>query len=163
MKTNSNVFGVVFASATIAASLLFATAAQADDKNTQQGILKCDVAGGIGMILGSSKKMTCVFTKKDGSVENYDGRVLKIGVDIGVTKESHITWAVLAPSGSNDLGALSGNYAGVTAEVTVAGGVGANVLVSAGNQFTLQPISVQTQTGLNVAGGIGSIKLEYVK
>jgi len=89
--------------------------------------------------------------------------VLKIGVDIGITKESHITWAVLAPSGSNEVGALSGNYTGVSGEVTVAGGVGGNVLVSAGKQFTLQPISVQTQTGLNIAGGIGSIKLEYVK
>jgi hypothetical protein len=163
MKTGSNFFKVVAAGAAIAASLVFTTAVQASEGNVQKGILKCDVAGGVGMLLGSKKKMTCVFTKKNGDVEKYDGRVLKIGVDIGITKESHITWAVLAPSGSNEVGALSGNYTGVSGEVTVAGGVGGNVLVSAGKQFTLQPISVQTQTGLNIAGGIGSINLEYVK
>jgi hypothetical protein len=146
----------------IAATFLMAGMAVAED-NVQKGTLKCDVEGGIGLLLGSKKDMTCVFTKTDGTVENYTGRVLTIGVDIGVTKESHIAWAVLAPSGENDAGAMAGSYTGVTAEATVAGGVGANVLVSAGNQFTLQPISVQTQTGLNIAGGIGSIKLEYVK
>lgn len=163
MKSISNSFGATLFGVIFAATLFVTAAAQAADNNTQQGILKCDVEGGVGMILGSKKKMTCVFTKADDTVENYEGRVLTVGVDIGITKESHITWAVLAPSGSNDKGALAGDYAGVTAEVTVAGGVGANVLVSAGNQFTLQPLSVQTQKGLNIAGGIGSIKLEYVK
>lgn len=160
----SNFPGLTLVRSALAASVILASTAYAEDtKNTQQGVLKCDVEGGIGMILGSKKKMTCVFTKNDGTVENYTGHVLKIGVDIGVTKDSHIIWGVLAPSGINDAGALAGNYDGVTAEATVVGGVGANVLVSAGNQFTLQPISVQTQTGLNVAGGLGSIKLEYVK
>lgn len=156
--------GVNLIRSALAATVILAGAAYAEDaKNTQQGVLKCDVEGGVGMILGSEKKMTCVFTKNDGTVENYAGHVLKIGVDIGITKDSHITWGVLAPSGINDVGALAGSYAGVSAEATVVGGVGANVLVSAGNQFTLQPISVQTQTGLNIAGGLGSIKLDYVK
>jgi hypothetical protein len=148
--------------ATFAVSLLAAAPAYAtEDNKTQVGILKCDVAGGVGLILGSKKALTCIFTKKDGSTENYTGRILKVGVDIGFTKESVISWAVLAPSGQNDAGALEGKYAGVSAEVTVAGGVGANLLVGGGNSFALQPLSVQVQTGLNVAGGIGSIKLEY--
>lgn len=151
---------ILAAAVTLAGSAMLS----ADEtNNAQQGILKCDVEGGVGMILGSKKQMTCVFTKTDGTVENYSGNVLKIGLDIGVTKDSHITWAVLAPSGSNDEGALAGRYDGVSAEATVAGGVGANVLVSAGNQVTLQPLSVQTQEGLNVAAGIGSVKLDYVK
>lgn len=148
------------APALTAAALSLSGAAMAEEQ-TQRGTLKCDVAGGVGLILGSNKKMTCVFEKSDGTTENYTGRVLKIGVDIGVTKESHIVWAVLAATDADKAGALAGNYTGVTAEATVAGGVGGNLLVSAGNQFTLQPLSVQTQTGVNIAGGIGSIKLEY--
>lgn len=155
-------FQTFFAPAVAAALLTVSGAAMADEK-TQHGTLKCDVAGGVGMLLGSNKKMTCVFDKSDGTTENYTGRVLTIGVDIGVTKESHITWAVLAAANPEKAGALAGNYTGVTAEATVAGGVGANVLVSAGNQFTLQPLSVQTQKGVNIAGGIGSIKLEYAQ
>jgi len=135
--------------------------ARAGDEDVQKGILKCDVAGGIGLILGSKKKLDCTFEKTDGTVENYSGRILKVGVDIGVTKESHITWAVFAPSEQNAVGALAGNYTGVSAEATVAGGVGANILIGGKNSVSLQPLSVQTQTGLNVAGGIGSIKLEF--
>ncbi len=160
MNIFSGILTTGLASGAIVLSL--ATAALANE-NTQQGVLKCDVEGGVGLLLGSKKDMTCVFTKNDGTVENYAGRVLTIGIDIGATKESHITWAVLAPSGDNDVGALAGNYHGVKAEATVAGGVGANILVSAGNQFTLQPISVQSQEGMNVAAGLGSIKLEHVE
>jgi len=143
--------------AIVAASAVGAT----EGDKTQVGVLRCDVAGGLGLILGSKKALTCVFTKNDDTTEKYVGRILKVGLDIGVTKESHISWAVLAPSGANDVGALQGSYAGVSAEATIGGGVGANVLVGGGNSFALQPLSVQVQTGMNVAGGIGSIKLEY--
>ena len=62
-----------------------ATAAWAEN-HVQQGVLRCDVAGGVGLILGSSKKMICEFERNDCTVEQYTGRVLKIGVDIGATK-----------------------------------------------------------------------------
>ncbi|SFT50336.1 DUF992 domain-containing protein [Sedimentitalea nanhaiensis] len=161
----TNVFQLTrtaLASAVAVTALGLATAATADDKNTQIGMLECTVEGGVGLLLGSKKDMTCTFERKDGGTEKYTGRVTKIGVDIGVTKESHIKWAVLAPSGKADAGALAGKYDGVTAEATVAGGVGANALFSVGNNLTLQPFSVQDQKGLNIAGGLAQIKLDYV-
>lgn len=85
------------------------TAFAGETNNTQVGKLKCNVEGGIGMLLGSKKKMSCVFEKKDGSVENYVGRVTKVGLDIGVTAESTIIWTVFAPSGKNDKGGLPVN------------------------------------------------------
>lgn len=156
-------FRTLAAGITISATVLAASAAMADDdKNTQVGMLDCTVEGGVGLLLGSKKDMTCTFERKDGGTEKYTGRVTKIGVDIGVTKESHIKWAVLAPSGKADAGALAGKYDGVTAEATVAGGVGANALFSVGNNLTLQPFSVQDQKGMNIAGGLAQIKLDYV-
>ena len=149
--------------ALVVSAVLSTAASAADTDKTQVGKLKCEVEGGIGLILGSKKEMGCVFEKNDGSVENYVGRVTKIGVDIGVTKESTILWAVFAPSGKNDKGALAGKYSGVAAEATVVGGVGANALFSAGNNFTLQPFSVQGQVGFNIAGGLSQIKLEFVE
>lgn len=137
-------------------------AAHADDAKIHEGKLKCDVEGGVGMLLGSKKDMTCVFTKDDGATETYKGHILNIGIDIGVTKESHITWDVFARSKHNEPGALAGKYTGVNAEVTVAGGVGANILVGGKDSFSLQPVSVQTQKGLNIAGGIGQMELTYV-
>ena len=147
-----------------ALALTLSGAAWAEDsKNTEIGTLECKVDGGVGLLLGSKKEMNCTFDKKDGSVEKYTGRVTKIGLDIGVTKESTIYWKVLARSGDEKAGALAGKYAGVGAEVTVAGGVGANALFSAGNNFTLQPFSVQGQEGLNIAGGLEQIRLDYVQ
>ena len=57
-------------------------------------------------------------------------------------------------------GFLAGNYFGATADVTVAAGLGANVLVGGSNRtVALQPLSVSSQTGLNVAVGIGDLSL----
>ena len=153
----------VLSGLTVAAALMLSATSISAEENTQIGTLDCDVSGGVGLILGSKKDMSCVFKKKDGSVENYTGRVTKIGIDIGKTKKAELKWKVLAPSGKSEVGALAGKYDGVGAEATIAGGVGANALFSVGNNLTLQPISVQKQEGLNIAGGLQQMKLEYVK
>ena len=154
---------IAVATALVVSTALSTAAFAEDTDKAQVGKLKCEVEGGVGLILGSKKKMACTFDKKDGGVENYVGRVTKIGVDLGVTKESTILWAVYAPTDQNDKGALAGKYSGVAAEATVGGGVGANALFSVGNNFTLQPFSVQGQEGLNIAGGLSQIKLEFVE
>ena len=60
--------------------------------------------------------------------------------------------------------ALAGNYGGASAEATVGAGVGANVLVGGSNRtIQLQPLSVQGQTGLNVAAGVTGIELRWVR
>ncbi len=147
----------------IAVSLSFSLPANAgSDANVQIGILKCTVDGGVGLILGSSKGLNCTFKKDGGIREHYTGNVNKFGLDIGVTKKAKISWLVFAASGKNAHGALAGGYVGLSAEVTVGGGVGANLLVGGFNKsFTLQPLSVQVQEGLNIAAGIGSMNLKY--
>jgi len=51
---------------------------------------------------------------------------------------------------------LPGDYVGAT----VGGGVGANVLVGgSGQSISLQPVSIEGNTGINVAAGIGAITL----
>lgn len=133
------------------------------DTNVQVGVLKCTVEGGVGLILGSSKGLTCVFKKSDGTRERYSGTVKKFGLDIGVTKKSKIAWVVFAPSGHYPNRALAGSYVGLSAEITVAGGVGANLLIGGlKRSITLQPLSIQVQEGFNIAAGIGTISLRYL-
>ncbi|RVA55144.1 DUF992 domain-containing protein, partial [Mesorhizobium sp. M7A.F.Ca.US.001.01.1.1] len=49
---------------------------------------------------------------------------------------------------------------GASAEVTAAVGAGANLLVGGSAQaFTLQPLSLQTQTGMNLAIGVSQFQL----
>ena len=128
------------------------------------GVLSCTVEGGIGLIIGSSKEMICNFSPTDGSEPHtYSGSVGKLGLDIGVTNESYISWQVIA-SGDLEPGSLAGNYVGASAQATAGVGLGANVLVGGSNDsITLQPLSIQGQTGLNLAVGIGTMKLNYAE
>jgi len=152
----------ILATCLIAASLSFSPEANAQGTNVQVGVLKCTVAGGTGFVLGSSKGLTCIFKKQHGVRERYTGNIRKFGIDIGTTKKAKISWLVFAPSGENVSRALAGGYVGVTAEVTVGGGVGANLLVGGINKsITLQPLSVQVQEGFNIAAGIGNMNLKY--
>ena len=140
-----------------------ATAALAES-GANVGLLKCTVNGGIGLIIGSSKGMTCRFEPVGGgSAQTYTGSVGKLGVDIGVTSKSYIRWRVIA-SGKLKPGALAGSYGGITAQATVGVGLGANALVGGSNKsIALQPLSIQGQAGLNIAGGIGTMRLKFVK
>jgi Protein of unknown function (DUF992) len=59
---------------------------------------------------------------------------------------------------------LKGSYTGVSAEATAGVGLGANVLVGGFRKgINLQPISVQAQTGLNVAAGVSSLQLSSAR
>ena len=85
-------------------------------------------------------------------------------MDIGYLNAAVMVWAVFAPTADLKPGSLAGDYAGVSGSATVGVGVGANVLVGgSNNSFSLQPVSIEGSTGLNVAAGIASMSLESVK
>jgi hypothetical protein len=128
----------------------------------QVGTLTCNVAGGWGFVFGSSKAVRCTFARAGGRPEHYAGSINKFGVDIGYTQGGVLVWGVFAPTANLAPGALSGNYVGATGSATVGVGVGANVLVGGSSRtISLQPVSIEGNTGLNVAAGIGSISLRY--
>jgi hypothetical protein len=128
----------------------------------QVGTLTCNVSGGWGFVFGSSKAVRCTFSHPGGPPEHYAGSINKFGVDIGYTQGGVLVWGVFAPTANLAPGTLSGNYGGVTGSATVGVGAGANVLVGGSNRtISLQPLSIEGNTGLNVAAGIGSISLRY--
>jgi hypothetical protein len=142
----------------VAAVMLAAAGAASAQSGVKIGTLSCNVAPGIGFIIGSSKAMECQFSGSQG-IELYSGVINKFGLDIGVTGNQVLNWVVFAP-GSIEPGALEGTYVGATAEATAAIGGGANVLIGGFNRsFTLQPVSLSTQTGLNVAAGVAELVL----
>ena len=143
--------------AALAASLVAAPAFGASGVNV--GSLNCKVAGGSGFIFGSTKSISCIFSRPDGTAERYRGEIKKYGVDLGFTEGAYMVWVVFAP-GQVKKGALAGEYAGATADVAVGLGLGANVLIGGGNdQIALQPASVEGVQGLNVAAGFGHVVL----
>ena len=148
----------------IAASIVPSAAQEA---NTTIGLLDCNVEGGMGFIIGSQKNLTCTFTSanKEIAPENYVGVIKKLGLDIGATRKAVLRWRVLAPTGNPYApGVLAGDYTGVSAEAAVVVGGGANLLVGGSSKtITLQPLSVEVQTGLNVAAGVTSFQLRAAK
>ena len=69
-----------------------------------------------------------------------------------------------APTSRIGRGDLAGNYGGVGANASVGVGGGGNFLVGGPqNSYALQPVSVQGQTGLNVAAGVADIELQPVQ
>ncbi len=123
------------------------------------GTLTCNVASGFGFIFGSSKALNCTFSGL-GRVEHYVGNITKFGADIGYTSGGILVWTVVAPVAVMRPGALGGAYAGGTASATVGVGLGANALVGGSNNtVALQPLSIEGNTGLNVAAGVASITL----
>ena len=143
-----------------------AAAGLATPANAQGGVrvgtLTCNVASGWGFVFGSSKGLRCTFAPAPGHPEQYAGTINKFGVDIGYTQGGVLVWAVFAPTANLAAGALNGNYVGATASATAGVGAGANVLVGGSNRtISLQPVSIEGNTGLNVAAGIGSISLRY--
>ena len=154
-------FSLTASAAALAVAVAFAAPAHA--AGVKIGTLTCNVASGWGFVFGSSKDLRCTFHSNSRYSEHYIGSVSKFGVDIGYTDSSVIVWAVLAPTSGVKRGALQGGYGGATASATVGVGAGANLLVGGFDRsITLQPLSVEGSTGLNVAAGIGAIDLKYV-
>jgi len=152
--------------AVAAAVMLGTLAAQSParaDLTAKAGTLTCHVNQGFGFVFGSSRSVACTYTNaNDGRVEHYTGDISKFGVDIGYLQSGVIVWAVLAPTTNLSAGALSGGYVGVTAGGSLGAGASTHVL-SGGSQhaLSLQPISIEGDTGLNIAAGIAAITLKY--
>ena len=145
------------------ATVLAATvlAAPANAGKLQLGVLNCAIDGGTGYIVGSNKGISCTFRPNQGGPsEAYTGMISKLGVDVGQTGQGQLVWAVLAATSQPDAGDLAGRYYGVNAEASVVTGGGANLLVGGfDNAFSLQPLNVQAQTGLNLAVAVTSLQL----
>src|SRR5205814_3557122 len=105
--------------------------------------------------------LECVFQSEGRRPEAYIATVRRYGVDLGITEQTHFSWAVNAPTSRLGRGELAGSYGGVGANASVGIGGGGNFLVGGPqNAYVLQPVSVQGQTGLNVAAGVANIDLE---
>lgn len=137
-----------------------APSASAAGAGVHVGMLECKVDEGWGHIIASSRAMNCVFNPIDGGREHYRGELSRFGVDLGYTSDATLIWGVVAPTSDIGTGALAGDYGGVSAGATVGVGLGANVLVGGlDRSIALQPLSVEGNTGLALAAGVGVITL----
>jgi hypothetical protein len=154
-----------FSTLCIAVVALVAPIASADAlPPVRAGILQCQGGQNVGFVVGSVTSLECVFQSEGRRPEAYIATVHRYGLDIGFTEQTKFSWAVNAPTGRVGRGDLAGNYGGVGANASVGVGGGGNFLVGGQqNSYALQPLSVQGQTGLNVAAGVADIELQPVR
>jgi hypothetical protein len=143
-------------------ALAFVPADPAGAQRVRAGVLTCDISPGLSFVIGSEKTVACNFAPEPpGPPQVYSGTISKFGLDVGATGGGVMVWAVftdsMAPPGA---GFLAGDYFGASGQVTVAAGLGANVLIGGSNNtVALQPLSVSTSVGLNFALGVAELRL----
>ena len=135
----------------------------AAQNSVEVGMLSC-TGSSAGFIVGSVTELACMFRPPGsagmGPGEPYRAVIRRLGIDIGVNPTVNVAWAVFAPSRQIGRGELAGSYVGAGASATFGLGVGANALVGGSNNtIALQPLSLQGQTGVNVAAGIAGLEL----
>ena len=140
---------------------VFVTAHAYAQNTVSIGTLTCSGGQGVGLILGSEKTFNCTFSPSNaGAPQSYRATLTKIGLDVGVTGNTVMVWTVLASTATVSPKMLTGTYSGVSADVAVAWGGGAKILVGgSAKSIALQPVSVQGQTGVNIAVGVASMTL----
>jgi Protein of unknown function (DUF992) len=154
-----------FLTLTLATLAMLAPIAGADAAPpVRAGILQCQGGQNVGFVVGSVTSLECVFRSEGRRPEPYIARVQRIGLDLGITEQTQLQWAVNAPTTRLGRGELAGSYGGVGANASIGIGGGGNFLVGGpANAYALQPISLQGQTGLNLAAGIAGLELQPVE
>ncbi|EGP10154.1 DUF992 domain-containing protein [Afipia clevelandensis] len=149
--------------AAVALVASFATANAQQPQGVRIGVLECQGGQNVGMVVASATTLECVFRSEGRRPEPYLAHVTRFGVDLGVTENTGLAWAVHAPTRRIGRGDLAGNYGGVGGNVSFGVGGGGNLLWGGSqNSFALQPLSLQGQTGVNVSGGVVGLDLEPV-
>ncbi len=144
-----------------ALALAIVSVVPAGAQRLKAGLLTCDVSAGMGFIIGSQRNVSCVFAPEPaGPQQTYSGSISKFGLDIGATASGVMIWGVFTAGTTAGPGFLAGDYFGASGEVTVAAGLGANVLVGGSNRtVALQPVSIDSSVGLNFAVGVAELRL----
>jgi hypothetical protein len=145
--------------AAAALATILTSPASAQEPRIQLGELDCSLSSSVGLIVSSQRNVSCFFHASNAPDSAYVGTLTRVGLDIGVTSGGKMVWTVFVNT-DKYAGTLTGSYVGATAEAAVALGLGANVLIGGSNDsVVLQPVSVQSTTGFNIAAGVSQLNL----
>lgn len=140
---------------------LCAIMSPANAETFRVGRLLCFSEPRVGLVLGSAQSMRCVFHALNPHRQYiYEGRIRRVGLDLGVTSASTLSWAVFAKNSRIGPGTLRGSYVGASANLAFGPGLGANVLIGGSRRSVmLQPLSIERSIGLNLAAGVTNLTL----
>lgn len=138
-----------------------ASRANAQESRARAGELVCRGGPSVGLIVGSSQRLSCTFRSfETGRRYTYSGTMSRVGLDIGVTSGSRLLWLVFSAQSRVKRNTLAGRYVGASGDASFGFGLGANILIGGRNRsISLQPLSIQGQTGVNLAVGVSRLTL----
>lgn len=150
-----------FVAAICTLTVLCTTTTSARTERFRIGRLLCFSEPRVGLVLGSTQAMRCVFTGlRPPRQYIYEGRIRRVGLDLGVTSAGTLSWAVFARNSRIGPGTLRGSYVGASGNFALGPGLGANVLIGGSRRsIMLQPISIERSIGLNLAAGVTHLTL----
>ncbi len=129
------------------------------------GVLNCTVVPGsrVNLLIRSTADVECTY-EQNGEIENYKGETgIALGLDLSFRSNERMAFTVIAASEDVSPGAkaLSGKYVGGQVSAAAGLGLGAKALVGGGaKNIGLQPLAIETSTGLGIAGGLGFLYIE---
>ena len=108
---------------------------------------------------GSTNQLACTFSGP-GRTEHYSGQISKFGRGYRLYSGRRPGLDRVRADREIGPGSLAGTYSGATAGGDGRGRGSVNALVGGSNNtISLQPVSFQGNTGLNIAAGIASMTL----
>ena len=130
------------------------------------GTLSCNLAPTVGFIVGSRQRLTCRYTP-DGPwpPEIYFGHSARLPASTSASKAARAWCGRSSPRPTGITAVrLPAPYIGASADVAVGVGLGANALVGGSRRsIALQPLSVEANTGVNLAAGVSRLRLDWAR
>ena len=128
-------------------------------------MLTCSVVPGsrVNLLIRSTADVNCVYSK-GGATEHYVGETgIALGLDLSFKRDEKMAFTVIAASEDVSPGAraLGGRYVGGELSAAAGLGLGAKALVGGGaKNIGLQPIALESSTGLGASGGLSFLYIE---
>jgi len=152
---------LLLASACVAAPVA-AVHAQA---GLEVGVLTCSVVPGtrVNLLIRSTADVRCTYSK-GGQSEEYVGETgIALGLDLSFKQDEKMAFTVIAASQDIAPGskALAGKYVGGELSAAAGLGLGAKALLGGGaKNIGLQPVALESSTGLGASGGLSFLYIE---
>lgn len=129
------------------------------------GVLSCSVVPGtrLNLLIRSTADVTCTYAK-GGESEAYVGETgIALGLDLSFKTDEKMAFTVIAASEDVRPGAkaLGGRYVGGELSAAAGLGLGAKALIGGGaKNIGLQPLALESSTGLGASGGLSFLYIE---
>ncbi|MEQ8659975.1 MAG: DUF992 domain-containing protein [Gammaproteobacteria bacterium] len=132
------------------------------------GVLTCSVVPGsrLNLLIRSTADVKCVYAK-GGATEEYVGETgIALGLDLSFKQDEKMAFTVIAASQDVSPGAraLGGRYVGGELSAAAGLGLGAKALLGGGDKNVgLQPLALESSTGIGASGGLSFLYIEPVQ